>query len=130
MNIPSDLRYTKEHEWAKDRGDGKIVIGITDFAQDALGDITYLELPTVGVDVREGDTCGVVESVKTFSDIYAPLNGTVVEVNENLDGNEGVVNESPYNDGWLFVIEVADSAALDALLDAAAYEAHCDEEGS
>lgn len=129
MNIPEDLRYTKEHEWTKDRGDGCVIVGITDFAQDSLGDITYLELPEVGTEVEAGGTCGVVESVKTFSDIFAPLSGEVVEVNEELDGNEAVVNESPYEDGWFLVIRMSDPGELDTLLDAAGYEALLAEEG-
>ena len=128
MNVPKDLRYTKDHEWTKDRGDGCAIIGLTDFAQDSLGDITYLELPEVGSELEAGGTCGVVESVKTFSDIYAPVSGEVVEINESLDGNEAIVNESPYEDGWFLVIKMSDPAELDALLDAEAYEALLEKE--
>ena len=126
MNIPAELRYTIEHEWARDRGDGHIVIGVTDFAQDALGDVTYLELPAVGRDLRKGDTCGVIESVKTFSDIYSPMDGTVTEVNDALEGSEGTVNSSPYDDGWLFVIRVDNPEQFLELLDSTAYATHCE----
>lgn len=123
MNVPDELRYTTDHEWAKRRDDGLIVIGITDHAQDALGDITYLELPDVGTAVRQGVACGVVESVKTFSDLVAPVTGTVAETNEGLEGAEEQVNQSPYDTGWLFVVEIDDAGQLDNLLDADGYRA-------
>ena len=128
MNVPANLSYPKDHEWVKERGDGHWVVGITDYAQDALGDITYLELPVVGTEVQEGTACGVVESVKTFSDLVAPLSGEVTEVNEDLDGNEATVNESPYEDGWLFVVKLNDDANTEGLLDGPAYEALLKEE--
>lgn len=123
MNVPEELRYTKEHEWAKNRGDGTVLVGITDYAQDSLGDITYLELPAVGTEVRSGLACGVVESVKTFSDLYSPLGGEIIEVNDALDGNEAVINGSPYGEGWFFAVKMADPSEWDTLMDAAAYEA-------
>ena len=120
-SIPSELKYTKEHEWARRREDGKVVIGITDYAQDSLGDITYLELPAAGTEVRAGIECGVVESVKTFSDLNAPISAVVAETNTALDGAEGTVNESPYEDGWLFVVELADESEWEGLLSADDY---------
>lgn len=122
MHVPEDLRYTKDHEWVKSRDDGNVVVGITDYAQDALGDITYLELPEKGTEVEAGASCGVVESVKTFSDIYAPVSGRVEDVNDALADNEAAVNESPYEEGWFFVIAMSDPSELDALLTASAYE--------
>jgi glycine cleavage system H protein len=119
--IPENLRYTKEHEWAREGGDGVIVIGITDYAQDALGDITYLELPEPGTSVSAGDTFGVVESVKTFSDLYAPVSGEVVAVNEELSGSPERVNQDAYA-AWMFRVRPSNPAELNALLDAAAYE--------
>jgi glycine cleavage system H protein len=128
VKVPEELRYTKDHEWARKRDGDAVTVGITDYAQDALGDITYLELPSAGAEVQAGGSCGVIESVKTFSDIYAPVSGEVVEVNDALDGNEAVVNESPYDGGWLFVINMSDPAQWDSLLDAEAYRAHLAEE--
>ena len=121
MKILDDLRYTKDHEWTRDRGDGTLVIGITDYAQEALGDITYLELPEVGDEVTQGEPCGVIESVKTFSDLYAPVTGTVVEVNQALADEEALINESPYDDGWMFAVEMSDPNQLDELLTAEVY---------
>jgi glycine cleavage system H protein len=121
MSIPSELLYTKDHEWARKRDDGAIVVGITHFAQDALGDVTYVELPEVGAEVRAGAPCGVIESVKTYSEIYAPCSGEILEVNGGIDGNEGVINESPYEDGWLFVIRPAEAGDLGKLLGASDY---------
>ena len=123
MHVPEELRYTKDHEWVKRRGDGSVVIGITDYAQDALGDITYLELPEKGTKLEAGSSCGVVESVKTFSDIYAPVSGRVEDVNVALNDNEAAVNESPYEEGWFFVIAMSDPSEWDALLTSEAYEA-------
>jgi glycine cleavage system H protein len=121
VNVPDELRYTKDHEWAHRRDDGMIVVGITDYAQDALGDITYLELPRVGQSVTAGNACGVIESVKTFSDLYAPVGGKIHAVNSDLGDNEALVNESPYERGWLFVIDPSDPSELDGLLDADGY---------
>ena len=119
-NVPDDLRYTKDHEWAKLEGK-KVRVGITAFAVEQLGDITLVELPKVGTKIEEGKTFGTVESVKTLSDLYAPLTGTVVEVNEALSGKPELVNEGAYDKGWMVVIEPSDAGAFAKLLDAAAY---------
>jgi len=122
VEFPEDLRYTKEHEWA--RADGaRIRIGITDFAQDALGDVVYVDLPEVGAEVTASQAFGEVESTKSVSDVFSPLSGTIVERNPLLDERPELVNEQPYGDGWLIVIEVADPALVEQLLDAAAYQA-------
>jgi glycine cleavage system H protein len=120
MNIPEDLKYTSDHEWVRlDAGLARV--GITDYAQDALGDVVFVEVPAVGSSVEIGGSMGEVESTKSVSDIYAPLTGTVVEVNETLDGTPGKLNEDPYGDGWLCVMTVDDEAQLSGLLDAASY---------
>ena len=120
MNIPEDLKYTSDHEWVRlDAGHARV--GITDYAQDALGDVVFVEVPAVGSTVEIGGSMGEVESTKSVSDIYAPLTGTVVEVNETLDGTPGKLNEDPYGDGWLCVMTVDDEAQLSGLLDAASY---------
>ena len=121
MSIPEDLRYTNDHEWVRVEGD-QVRVGITDYAQDALGDVVYVELPSVGDAVELGGSMGEVESTKSVSDIYAPIAGTVAAVNDALEATPGKLNEDPYGEGWLCVIDVADSAQLDALLDASAYE--------
>ncbi len=121
-NVPSDLRYAKTHEWVKVEGD-IATVGITDFAQSELGDVVYLDLPNVGRVLAAGDTFGSVESVKTVSDIYAPIGGTVVEVNETLGSRSELVNEAPYEAGFLMKIQISDASQLDSLLDAAGYEA-------
>lgn len=125
---PADLRYTVEHEWIRDPGtaEGSVRVGITDFAQDALGDIVYVSLPEVGAGVTAGEPCGELESTKSVSDVYAPLTGEVVARNETLDATPELVNSDPYGEGWLFEIVPADRAAIDGLLDAAAYEAGLD----
>lgn len=120
---PSDRRYTTDHEWIKIDGDVGIV-GITDFAQSELGDVTYVEVPAVGKTLAEGDTFGVVESVKAVSDIYSPLAGEVIAVNEALANSPELINESPYEGAWMIKIRLADPAAAEALLDATAYEQH------
>lgn len=122
MEFPEDLRYTKEHEWA--RADGtRVRIGITDFAQDALGDVVYVDLPEVGAEVTASQAFGEVESTKSVSDVFSPLTGTIVERNPLLDERPELVNEQPYGDGWLIVIEIDDPALVEQLLDAAAYQA-------
>ncbi len=122
MEFPEDLRYTKEHEWA--RADGaRVRVGITDFAQDALGDVVYVDLPEVGAEVTASQAFGEVESTKSVSDVFSPLSGTIVERNPLLDERPELVNEQPYGDGWLIVIEVADPALIEQLLDATAYQA-------
>lgn len=121
LEYPEDLRYTAEHEWVR-AGDGGVVrVGITSFAQDALGDVVYVSLPTVGETVAAGDACGEVESTKSVSDLYAPLAGEVTAVNEALDATPELVNTDPYGEGWMYELRVEDLAAVDALLDQAAY---------
>jgi glycine cleavage system H protein len=122
MNVPADLRYSTDHEWAKVEGT-RIRVGITDYAQDALGDVVYVQVPGVGTAVTAGGTFGEVESTKSVSDIYAPVSGTVVAVNEALADSPQLLNEDPYGEGWICEIEVGDDADLGALLDAAAYTA-------
>ena len=122
MNVPDDLRYSKDHEWAR-LEDGRVRIGITDYAQDALGDVVYVQIPDVGAQVTTGESFSEVESTKSVSDIYAPINGTIVEVNQELADAPQRVNEDPYGEGWLVVIETDDASQFDQLLDAAAYRA-------
>jgi glycine cleavage system H protein len=122
VEFPEDLRYTKEHEWARANG-ARVRIGITDFAQDALGDVVYVDLPEVGAEVTASQAFGEVESTKSVSDVFSPLTGTIVERNPLLDERPELVNEQPYGDGWLIVIEIADPTLVDQLLDAAAYQA-------
>ncbi|MEJ9282133.1 MULTISPECIES: glycine cleavage system protein GcvH [Ureibacillus] len=121
MSIPKELRYTKEHEWVK-LEDGKVRVGITDFAQSELGDIVFVELPQVGDEIQMNEPFGSVESVKTVSELYAPISGKVVEVNTELDDSPELVNESPYENAWMIVVEPADSSQLDELLTAEQYE--------
>lgn len=121
----SQTRYTKDHEWVRLDGD-TAVMGITAYAAEQLGDVVFVELPDVGKDVKQGDELAVVESVKAASEVYAPISGKVVEVNEALDGEPGTVNESPDDKGWFVKIAVADKSELDALMDDAAYKAHTD----
>ena len=124
--VPPDLRYTKSHEWVRVEGD-TAVVGITDHAQEELGDIVYLELPEVGRVLNAEDTFGTVESVKAVSELYAPVAGEVVAVNEGLAGAEAAINESPYEQGWLIKVRVKDPAEADALLAADAYKAEIGE---
>ena len=120
---PNDRRYTREHEWVK--VDGEIAtIGITDFAQSELGDVTYVEMPQVGRQIGQGESFGVVESVKAVSDVYAPVSGEIVEVNGALEAQPEQVNSSPYEDAWLIKLRVQNPSEIDALLDAAAYQQH------
>ena len=123
MNIPEELKYSREHEWVRVDG-SRAYIGITDYAQDELGDIVYVELPEVGTELRAGETFGTVESVKTVSDLYAPVSGRVVQVNEALNNAPEKVNESPYEEAWMIVVEMANPSELEALLDAASYRQH------
>lgn len=120
-NIPAELRYAKSHEWVRLEGDGTVTIGITDYAQNSLGDITYVQVPKVGTVLEAGGTFGVVESVKAASDLYAPVAGTVVAVNGALESAPETVNRAPYSDGWMLRLKPADAAATAGLLDAAAY---------
>lgn len=126
MNTPQELRYASSHEWARTEPDGSVTVGITDFAQDQLGDVVFVELPAVGREVGKGDQVAVIESVKTASDIYAPVSGTIKSVNAALEGRPEAINEGPYEGGWMFVIEPSDAGELNDLLDAAAYEASLD----
>jgi glycine cleavage system H protein len=119
--IPADLRYAKSHEWLKLESDGTVTVGITDYAQNSLGDITYVQVPKVGATLKAGETFGVVESVKAASDLYAPVAGTVVAVNAALDSAPETVNRAPYGEGWMLKLKPADAGAGTALLDAAAY---------
>ena len=128
MTTPAGLKYTKEHEWIKVEGNVG-TIGITAFAQDQLGDVVFVELPTVGRVLKQGEQFGVVESVKTVSDLYSPVTGKVIEINGDLDGAPETVNSSPYEGGWMLKIELANPAEVDALLDAAAYELFVKEAG-
>lgn len=121
--IPAELRYTSEHEWARDNGDGTITVGITDFAQDALGDVTFVELPAVGRTLTANETFGVVESVKTFSDLFSPLAGEVTETNAAVVDDPSVLNVDPYGAGWMLKIRMANAADMGGLLDAAGYSA-------
>jgi glycine cleavage system H protein len=120
-NIPAELRYAKSHEWAKLEGDGTVTIGITDYAQNSLGDITYVQVPKVGAALKAGETFGVVESVKAASDLYSPVTGTVVAVNPALESAPETVNRAPYGEGWMMKVKPSDPAAVNSLLDAAAY---------
>jgi glycine cleavage system H protein len=122
MNFPEDLRYSADHEWAR-LEDGRIRIGITDYAQDALGDVVFVELPEVGRAVTAGESFAEVESTKSVSDIYAPIAGTIAEANADLSEAPERINEDPYGEGWICVLEPADLADLDQLLDAATYRA-------
>ena len=123
MNVPADLRYTKDHEWLRLEGDVG-VIGITDFAQDSLGDVVFVELPAVGATLQQGATFGVVESNKSVSDLFAPVGGEVIAVNERLAEQPELVNQSPYEDGWMIRLRIGTPAAVMDLLDAPAYQAH------
>ena len=120
-NVPSDLRYSKTHEWARLLEDGTVQIGISDHAQELLGDMVFVELPEVGRSIKAGDECGVVESVKAASDIYAPLAGEIVEVNDSLADQPEAINRDPYGEGWLFKLRPASRADLDSLIAAGAY---------
>ncbi len=122
MNVPAELKYTKEHEWIRVEGD-EAVIGITDYAQSQLGDIVFVECETVGDNLEAGDTFGTVEAVKTVSDLYMPVGGEVLEFNEELEGEPELVNKDPYGKGWIIRIKLGDEAEIDGLLSADAYKA-------
>jgi glycine cleavage system H protein len=121
-NVPKDLRYAKSHEWAKKQSDGTVVIGITDHAQSALGDLVFVEVPKAGRKLNAGEACAVVESVKAASDVYAPISGEVVDANATLANAPETLNQDPYGKGWMFKLKPANAAELDKLLDAAGYE--------
>lgn len=127
-DTPSELRYAKSHEWARLEEDGTVTIGITEHAQQALGDVVYVETPEVGENLAAGDESGVVESVKAASDIYAPIGGEVIAVNELLQDEPELVNASPYDDAWFYRIQPSDVSELDALLSAEEYQQMCDDE--
>lgn len=122
-NIPKDMKYTKSHEWVKPNADGSVTVGITHHAQDLMGDMVFVDLPTAGTQVTSGKECGVVESVKAASDVYAPVSGEIVESNSLLSDSPETVNKDPYGSGWMFRLKPANKAEVDALLDAKAYEA-------
>ncbi|QIR05406.1 glycine cleavage system protein GcvH [Salinivibrio costicola] len=127
-DIPSELKFTSTHEWVRPEGDGLFTIGISDHAQALLGDMVFIDLPDEGDSFDAGDDCAVAESVKAASDIYAPISGEVVAVNEELDGSPELVNSDPYGDGWLFQIRATDESEIDDLLDAQSYEETLGEE--
>ncbi len=120
-NVPSNLQYSKEHEWVEGIGGAKVKVGITDYAQGALGDIVYVQLPKVGESVTEGKVCGEVESTKSVSEIFSPVSGTITAVNSNLDSAPETLNSDPYGSGWIFEVEI--SSPSTELMDAAAYSA-------
>jgi glycine cleavage system H protein len=122
MNVPEQLRYSSDHEWVSRDGD-VVRIGITDYAQDALGDVVFVQAPDVGAQVKAGETVGEVESTKSVSDLYAPVSGTVLEVNDALADSPQALNDDPYGEGWICTIRMSDPAELDGLLDSAAYQA-------
>lgn len=121
MNVPEELRYSLDHEWARLDEQGHVRIGITEYAQDALGDVVFVQVPDLGIVVKSGDSFSEVESTKSVSDIYAPVSGTVVAVNDALAAQPELVNRDPYGDGWICEIEPSDPAEVDALMDAADY---------
>ena len=125
---PEELKYVETHEWVREDVDGTVLVGITDYAQGALGDVVYVELPEVDSEVEMGDEVAVVESVKAASDIYAPLSGTITEVNESLEGNPELVNTDPYRDGWFFRLKLRDVEELSSLMDSESYSELCDNE--
>ena len=124
---PSDLKYTKTHEWVRNNGDETVTIGITEHAQDLLGDVVYVELPELESNLSAEENCGVIESVKAASDMYAPLDGEVTEVNEELDGEPELINTAPFGEGWIFSMKLKTMSDLEELMDADSYEAFCQE---
>lgn len=126
-NVPQNLKYRESHEWVRQEDDGTVTVGITEHAQELLGDMVFVDLPEIGREVTLGDDCAVAESVKAASDIYAPVSGEIVAVNDNLSDSPELVNASPYEDGWLFKIKLSDTKQLDQLLDADAYQTSINE---
>lgn len=126
-NVPTELKYATSHEWVRSEGNGEYVVGITEHAQELLGDMVFVDLPEVGATVAAGDDCAVAESVKAASDIYAPISGEIIAVNAELDGSPELVNSDAYGDGWLFRIKASDETELSKLLDAAGYQKSIDE---
>lgn len=121
-NIPTELKYRKSHEWVRDEGDGTVTVGISDHAQQALGDLVFVEIPEVGRELSAGEACAVVESVKAASDVYSPVSGAVTAANDALSGSPEIVNQDPYGAGWIARIRLSDPAELDGLLAASQYE--------
>jgi glycine cleavage system H protein len=130
MEFPEDLRYTKEHEWVRDEGGGRARVGITDYAQDALGDVVYVDVPEVGTEVTANQAFSEVESTKSVSDVFAPVSGAVIERNGLLEERPELVNEQPYGDGWIVVLEVSEASELEGLMDSAAYRALVEQQES
>jgi len=126
-NVPSDLKYISSHEWIREEDDGTVTVGITDHAQELLGDVVYVELPELDSEVALEDELAVVESVKAASDIYAPLSGTIIEVNEDLEDTPEIINSSPYDDGWMFKMQPSEPSELDGLMDAESYQDEIEE---
>ena len=127
MEFPQDLKYSKEHEWIKVEGN-TVTIGITDYAQDSLGDVVYVELPNEGAAMVQGETFGVIESVKAVSDLYSPVSGNIIEVNDSIIDNPDVVNEEPYGDAWMLKVELTSADELNELLSSDDYQQHVEEE--
>lgn len=127
-NTPTDLKYASTHEWARLDEDGNVTVGITDHAQHALGDVVYVELPEIGTELHAGQEAGVVESVKAASDVYAPVSGKVIAINETLEDTPETINSDPYHGGWFYKIEPSDAAELDDLLSADDYQEQCEDE--
>ncbi|WP_203301709.1 glycine cleavage system protein GcvH [Marinobacter sediminum] len=128
-DIPADLKYIETHQWVRVSDDGTATVGITDFAQEQLGDVVYIGVPDVGVTVNGGEEAGVAESVKSASDVFSPVTGEVVAINDALEDEPEKVNEDPYGDGWLFKVKLVDQGELDGLMDATAYGEHVAAEG-
>lgn len=127
-NIPAELKFATSHEWVRNEGDGTVTVGISDHAQDLLGDLVHVDVPDVGEGFTAGDEIAVVESVKAASDVYCPIAGEVIEVNEELEDSPELVNSDPYGDGWLFKLKIEDEGEVDSLLDAEGYEQSLDDE--
>ena len=130
MDYPEDLKYTNEHEWAAALDGDRVRVGITDFAQDALGDVVYVDVPEEGTDVEAGQPFGEVESTKSVSDLFSPVTGRVAERNARLGDNPELINQDPYGEGWIIVVEMSEPSELDGLMDADAYRRLVEEEGS
>lgn len=127
MGFPDELKYTKEHEWARVMNGNEVRIGITDYAQKELGDIVFIDIPSAGTEVEQGNAFGVIESVKAVSDLYSPVTGKISSVNEKLQDAPELVNNDPYAEGWMLSVEMSDSSQLNSLMDAAAYTAYVEE---
>jgi len=126
--LPTDLRYTSSHEWVRLEEDGTVTVGITDHAQDALGDLVFVEPPEIGTELSQGEACCVIESVKAASDIYMPITGEIVDTNQSLVDEPEIINSSPYDDGWIFKIQPADEDDIEQLMDASTYESELEDE--